>query len=71
MRLRISTVLPCTADLLWEHLRHPASLRFVAAPLLRFEPLVAGSLDDDWVTGRTYRLRLTLLGLIPAGEHRI
>lgn len=71
MLARISTTFDATAEQLWEAISRPASLRFVAAPLLQFEPLVAGELDDAWVVGKTYALRLSLFGLLPAGEHRI
>lgn len=43
----------------------------MSAPLLYFEPLVPGELDRDWVVGKTYGLRLSLFGFLPAGEHRI
>ena len=32
---------------------------------------VAGGLDGEWVVGKTYALRLSLFGFLPAGEHRI
>ncbi|MCX7792136.1 MAG: hypothetical protein N2378_15995 [Chloroflexaceae bacterium] len=71
MLARISTTFACTPEQLWDAISRPASLRFVAAPLLRFEPLVAGDLDREWVVGKTYAVRLYLFGLLPAGEHRI
>jgi hypothetical protein len=71
MRARISTTFNCTSEQLWNEIRHPASLRFVAAPLLHFEPLVPGGLDSDWVVGKTYLLRLSLFGFLPACEHHI
>jgi ligand-binding SRPBCC domain-containing protein len=71
MLARISTTFDCTAEQLWDEISRPASLRFVAAPLLRFEPLVPGALDSEWVVGKTYDLRLSLFGFLPAGEHRI
>jgi hypothetical protein len=71
MLARISTAFDCTAEQLWDKISRPASLRFVSAPLLHFEPLVPGELDSDWVVGKTYALRLSLFGFVPAGEHRI
>jgi hypothetical protein len=71
MLARISTVFDCTAEQLWDEISRPASLRFVSAPLLHFEPLVPGELDGEWVVGRTYALRLSLFGFLPAGQHRI
>ncbi len=71
MLARISTTFDCTAEQLWNEISRPASLRFVAAPFLHFESLVAGDLDSEWVVGKTYPLRLSLFGLLPAGEHHI
>ncbi|NCC31882.1 MAG: hypothetical protein EOM24_07635 [Chloroflexia bacterium] len=71
MLARITTTFDCTVEQLWAAISRPASLRFVSAPLLRFTPLVAGELDDEWVVGNTYALRLYLFGVLPAGEHRI
>lgn len=71
MLASISTVFDCTAEQLWDEISRPASLRFVAAPLLYFEPLVAGDLDTEWVVGKTYALRLYLFGLVPLRGHRI
>ncbi|WKZ35136.1 MAG: hypothetical protein QY332_16095 [Anaerolineales bacterium] len=71
MLASISTTFDCTAEQLWDEISRPASLRFVAAPLLYFEPLVPGELDSDWVVGKTYALRLSLFGFLPAGEHRL
>jgi hypothetical protein len=71
MLARISTTFDCTTEQLWDEISRPASLRFVAAPLLHFAPLVASELDSEWVVGKTYALRLSLFGFLPAGEHRI
>jgi hypothetical protein len=67
----ISTTFDCTTEQLWDEISHPASLCFVAAPLLQFEPQVDGELDGEWITGKTYTVRLSLFGFLPAGEHRI
>ncbi len=53
MLARISTVFDCTAERLWKEISRPASLRFVAAPFLHFEPLVPGDLNGEWVVGKT------------------
>jgi hypothetical protein len=71
MLAHISTTFDCTAEQLWDEISRPASLRFVSAPLLHFEPLVRGDLDSEWVVGKPYPLRLFLFGFLPAGEHRI
>jgi len=71
MFARISTTFDRTAEQLWDEISRPASLRFFATPLLHFEPLVPGELDSEWVVGKTYALRLSLFGFLPAGEQRI
>jgi hypothetical protein len=43
---RISTTFDCTTEQLWDEISCSASLRFIAAPLLHFEPLVSG--DTRW-----------------------
>jgi hypothetical protein len=71
MLARISTVFDCTDKQLWDKIVEPKSLQYVAAPLLRFEPLVAGELDGEWIVGKTYVVRLCFLSLLPLGQHRI
>ena len=71
MLARISTVFECTEKQLWDKIAEPQSLQYVAAPLLRFEPLVAGELDGEWIAGKTYVVRLSALGFLPLGRHRL
>lgn len=71
MRVRISTHLSCTEEELWKKIIRPASLQFVASPVLTFEPLNGESLPDEWQVDMPYRLRLRLFGFIPMGEHTI
>lgn len=71
MLARISTTFECTAEQFWDKIVEPKSLQYVAAPLLRFEPLVAGELDGEWIVGKTYEVRLSALGFLPVGRHRI
>ncbi|MGC9396511.1 MAG: hypothetical protein ACP5J4_16830 [Anaerolineae bacterium] len=71
MLARITSVFDCTDEQLWDKIIEPKSLQFVAAPLLRFEPLVAGDLAGEWIVGKTYVVRLSSLGFLPLGQHRI
>jgi hypothetical protein len=71
MFARISTVFDCKPEQLWEEISRPSSLKFVSAPLLHFESLVEGELDNEWAAGKTYTLRLYLFGFLPAGRHNI
>ena len=73
LTVRISTVLYCSADELWNKIIDPSSLKFVASPVLTFVP--EGQTDDDlpdeWNTGVSYQMKLRLFGLIPLGRHTI
>lgn len=71
MFARISTEFACTEDELWERIGQPASLQFVASPLLTFVPAEPGLLDREWEVGRDYSLKLYLLNFIPLGRHTI
>ncbi len=71
MFARISTQFACTESELWEKLRKPQSLQFVASPLLVFEPAEPGGPGGEWETGRDYPLKLYFLGFIPLGRHII
>lgn len=71
MIAHISTRFSCSAEELWDHIIHPASLQFVASPLLGFEPVQEGALDGEWEIGVPYPLRLYFLGVIPLGRHTI
>lgn len=71
MRVHVTTTLPTTPEHFWSDLSQPASLQFVAAPLVTFEPLEAGGLGDTWQVDKTYTLRLRLLGVVPLGHHHI
>jgi hypothetical protein len=71
MLARISAVFETTEREFWLKITEPKSLQFVAAPILSFEPLIAGSLDDDWEVGKNYELKLKFLNFIPLGDHNI
>jgi hypothetical protein len=71
MIARISTLLPCNEDELWEKIMDPKSLQFVASPILKFIPVGKNDLDKEWELNRDYDLKLYLFGFIPLGSHRI
>jgi hypothetical protein len=68
---RISTRLACSEDELWQKIIEPASLQFVASPVLRFVPVQEGGLSGEWQPGVPYPLRLYFLRFIPLGQHTI
>ncbi|PWN06602.1 hypothetical protein [Rhodohalobacter mucosus] len=71
MRVQITTHFSCTEEQLWKKIIRPASLQFVASPVLTFKPLSGKSLPDEWQVDVAYRLKLRLFGFIPMGEHTI
>lgn len=71
MIARISTRLACSEDALWQRILEPASLQFVAFPIVGFEPEQEGGLDGEWRVDVPYPLRLRLLMWIPLGRHTI
>lgn len=71
MIARISTFFDCTADELWARIIEPASLQFVASPILGFSPVVKGGLEGQWTVGKTYDLKISLFHVLPLGRHQI
>ncbi len=71
MKARISSVIATAADRMWEELQKPASLLFVASPILIFKPLNGTELSGIWQLDRLYKLRLSAFGIIPLGRHSI
>ena len=65
-----TSVLPASAEVIWEKLQTLSSLRYVAAPFATFEPL-DGSKHLIWKCGEIFKLNLRLFGIIPFGIHSI
>jgi hypothetical protein len=70
MRFLLCTELECPPADAIQHVRSPRLLVYVAAPLLRFEPVDPPALPDEWEPGR-YRVRLSLFGAVPLGTQWI
>jgi hypothetical protein len=71
MRARIATRFQCSATEFSRLLTRPASLAFVAAPVLRFDPVDGKCLPERWEVGNRLQVQLYLFGIIPAGRHGI
>lgn len=71
MIARISTTLNADETDLWEKIIQPASLEYVASPLLTFKPIDGSSFENGWVTDRVYKFRIYLFNFIPMGKHII
>lgn len=67
----ISTFFDCTEKEFWKKIIEIKSLQFVSAPVLSFRPLEKGSLEGEWITGRTFELKVYFLNFLPLGHHRI
>lgn len=67
----ISTYFACSEDELWEKIKEPWSLQYVAAPILSFIPEGGVTLTGDWEVNKPYPLKLFLFSVIPLGTHTI
>ena len=67
----ITTYFDCSEDELWEKIKEPWSLQYVAAPILSFSPEGDESLTGDWEVNKPYPLKLHLFKIIPLGTHTI
>lgn len=70
MRVQRTSLFPCSVDQLRREVAKPASLPYVAAPMLAFVPLDPPSWGDAW-EGRAHRVRLLLGGRLPVGDHTL
>lgn len=68
--IRISSILPAPAGLIWEKLAELSSLQFVACPYASFS-LLDGESFSHWEQGASYHLRLRVFGFLPMGVHTI
>ncbi len=71
MNACISTHFDCTKEKLWPKIIEPKSLQFVTYPILNFSPATKGELDEEWILGKTYELKLYFLNILPIGRHNI
>ena len=70
MRVVVETVLPMAVQGVVARLRTPELLCFVAAPLVRFEPLDPPQFPSEWAEGK-YLVAARLFGLIPLGRQTV
>jgi hypothetical protein len=70
MRTTVSTTLEAPPDRIWEALQNPATLMYVAAPVVAFEPVEPATFPDRW-DETDYRVRMRLFGGLPLGEQTI
>jgi hypothetical protein len=70
MRLRLTSLLPCTVDRLVAELARPEQLNRLDAPVLTFHPLDPPAWPSTWTTG-DYRVSLRVGGRLGIGEHTL
>jgi len=71
MIARITSIFDCTEEKFWKKIIEPKSLQYVASPILSFHPIAGSDFNSDWVTDKTYELKLRFLNIIPLGRHII
>jgi hypothetical protein len=70
MRLRRSSLLPCSVERLVIELARPELFYYLASPMLVFDRVEPAEAADRWSVGK-YRFRLLIGGRLPIGEHII
>ena len=70
-RVAVESVLPASADAVWEAVKSTATLHEVARPLVRFRPCPGTTIPDRWPVGVPVELRLFLFGVVPLGPHTL
>ena len=68
--IEVETVLRAHPDRVWEEVRKPRLLLFVAAPMIRFRAVRPDTFPEIWRNG-VYVTSLRLYGLIPFGRQTI
>lgn len=71
MQATIHSTIRTDSATMWRELRKPASLRYVASPILSFQPVDGRALPDWWEESETYIVKLSLFDMFPLGKHRI
>lgn len=69
-QVKLTTYLDATPDQVWNELRTPRLLTFVAHPVIRFVPVTPARLPDRW-EATAYIVKMRLLGFIPLGRQVI
>ncbi|MCE5209133.1 MAG: hypothetical protein AB1649_28620 [Chloroflexota bacterium] len=70
MRIRLTTVLNCPKERAWQAVQTTRLLEYIAAPLVRFDPLQPSRLPETWVEG-SYQVRMKIFGWFSFGKHWI
>ena len=69
MVVRVTTRLPVRADVAWDTVQRPDTLRYITRGLLGFR--IVGDVPEQFAEGETYSMRLLFFGVLPAWRHKI
>ena len=69
MIVQKTSVFPAGRDAVFQKLRKPETLQYIAWPFATFEPV--GNAVPTWTVGGTFSYRFRLFGVIPFGTHTI
>jgi hypothetical protein len=71
MRVVVSTILSCSANLAWAEVQSSRLLCEVAWPLVTFRPVDGATFPERWQAGMEVRCRSRLLGILPLGARHL
>ncbi|OWY23593.1 hypothetical protein C7N43_03605 [Sphingobacteriales bacterium UPWRP_1] len=69
--VKVQSVFNAGSQTVWQKLQQPATLQFIASPLLQFTPQNHAALPANWQEGTFVKLRLHAFGVLPLGKHCI
>lgn len=65
-KLTVRSVIPMSIEKVWDNVKTPELLRFIAKGMIRFMP-ADGGFPKEWETGQTYAVKMRIFGFIPFG----
>lgn len=71
MKINLRTTVRTNIDTFWRKLKDPASLQYVAHPLISFRGIVDITNGESWKEGSTHHLPMYYLNLVPAGAQKV
>lgn len=64
--LKVSSEIPMSIKSVWNNVKNPELLKFVAKGMIRFNS-IDGEFPKEWQTGQTYGAKMRVFGFIPFG----
>ncbi len=69
MNVKVTRILPASADQVWAKVKRSDTLVFICHGLLAFDG--SDNFPETWFQGHTEQVRLRFFGLIPAWQHHL